>query len=229
MKREWQLIAVHGWGSDQHCWQTWQEPCKKRGWLLDCFERGYGENKEHIPQWNSNYKHALVVNSLGLHLTPNNILANAEAVVLLASFGKFIPEGSGGRALEIAIKGMAQKIKMDKLKELFIEFREKVAAPQPVDHLPAGVEDQKISEIGKMKLLKDLDLLAKCQGIPKSFPHNSAVLIIEAEEDQIVLEASKAEMRKDLNKAEIIKLDGIGHGLLMPALAEMVLDWLGKQ
>jgi pimeloyl-ACP methyl ester carboxylesterase len=80
-----------------------------------------------------------------------------------------------------------------------------------------------------MKLLKDLDLLAKCQGIPKSFPHNSAVLIIEAEEDQIVLEASKAEMRKDLNKAEIIKLDGIGHGLLMPGLAEIVLDWLGKQ
>lgn len=229
MKRQWQLIAVHGWGSDQHCWQTWREPCEKRGWLLDCFERGYGESKEHIPQWNSKYKHALVVNSLGLHLTPDNILANAEAVVLMASFGKFIPEGSGGRALGIAIKGMAQKIEAGEIKELFNEFREKVAAPQPVDHLPAGVEDQKISEIGKMRLLKDLDLLAKCQGIPKSFPHNSAVLIIEAEEDQIVLEASKAEMRRELNNTEIIKLDGIGHGLLMPALAEMVLDWLGKQ
>lgn len=229
MKRQWQLIAVHGWGSDQHCWQTWREPCEKRGWLLDCFERGYGENKEHIPQWNSNYKHALVVNSLGLHLTPNNILANAEAVILLASFGKFIPEGSGGRALEIAIKGMAQKIKMGKLKELFIEFREKVAAPQLVGYLPAGVEDQEISEIGKMKLLKDLDLLAKYQGIPKSFPHNSAVLIVEAEKDQIVLEASKAEMRRELNNAEIIKLDGIGHGLLMPTLTQIVLNWLEKQ
>ena len=99
MKMTWQLIAVHGWGSDQHCWQSWQEPCEKRGWLLECFERGYGENSEKTPQWNSKYKHALVVNSLGLHLTPNKILAEAEAVILLASFGRFIPEGSGGRAL----------------------------------------------------------------------------------------------------------------------------------
>jgi len=80
-----------------------------------------------------------------------------------------------------------------------------------------------------MKLLKDLDLLAKYQGIPKSFPHNSAVLIVEAEKDQIVLEASKAEMRRELNNAEIIKLDGIGHGLLMPTLTQIVLNWLEKQ
>ena len=58
MKMTWQLIAVHGWGSDQHCWQSWQEPCEKRGWLLECFERGYGENSEKTPQWNSKYKHA---------------------------------------------------------------------------------------------------------------------------------------------------------------------------
>ncbi|NBP98769.1 MAG: hypothetical protein EBU51_04210 [Synechococcaceae bacterium WB6_3A_227] len=51
----------------------------------------------------------------------------------------------------------------------------------------------------------------------------------KAEEDKIVLEASRAQMRKNLNKAEIIKLDGIGHGLLMPTLPDMVLDWLGKQ
>ena len=229
MKMQWQLIAVHGWGSDQHCWQSWQEPCEKRGWLLECFERGYGENKEKIPQWNSKYKHALVVNSLGLHLTPNKILAEAEAVILLASFGRFIPEGSGGKALEIALKGMAQKIEAGEIKEIFDNFREKVAAPQPVDYLPQGVENQKISELGKTKLLEDLDLLAKCKEIPKSFPHNSAVLIVEAGEDQIVSEASKTEMRMELNNAEMITLDGIGHGLLMPELAEMVLNWLEKQ
>ena len=152
MEMKWQLIAVHGWGSDQHCWQSWREPCEKKGWLLECFERGYGENKENTPQWNSKYKHALVVNSLGLHLTPNKILAEAEAVILLASFGRFIPEGNGGRALEIALKGMAQKIEAGEIKELFDNFREKVAAPQPVDYLPQGVENQKISELGKTNL-----------------------------------------------------------------------------
>jgi len=52
---------------------------------------------------------------------------------------------------------------------------------------------------------------------------------VEAEKDQIVLEASKAEMRRELNNAEIIKLDGIGHGLLMPTLTQIVLNWLEKQ
>ena len=124
---------------------------------------------------------------------------------------------------------MAQKIEAGEIKELFENFREKVAAPQPVDYLPQGVENQKISELGRTKLLADLDLLAKCKEIPKSFPHNSAVLIVEAGEDQIVSETSKTEMRKELNKAEMITLDGIGHGLLMPELPETVLNWMQKR
>ena len=229
MKMTWQLIAVHGWGSDQRCWQSWREPCKQRGWLLECFERGYGGFKENSPEWKSSYKHALIVNSLGLHLTPSKILANSDAVILLASFGKFVPEGSDGRNMQIALKAMSQKIETGKIRELFEEFREKVAAPQPVDYLPAGVEDQEISEKGKKKLLDDLILLSSCKGIPETFPLKAPVLIVEAGNDQIVLEASRAQMRKNLNKAEIIKLDGIGHGLLMPTLPDMVLDWLGKQ
>ena len=82
MKRTWQLIAVHGWGSDQRCWQSWREPCKERSWLLECFERGYGEFKENSPEWQNSYKHALIVNSLGLHLTPSKILENSDAVIL---------------------------------------------------------------------------------------------------------------------------------------------------
>jgi pimeloyl-[acyl-carrier protein] methyl ester esterase len=229
MKMKWQLIAVHGWGSDQRCWQSWLEPCEKRGWPLECFERGYGEFKENSPEWKSSYRHALIVNSLGLHLTPSKILANSDAVILLASFGKFVPAGSDGRNMQIALKAMAQKLEKGKIRELFEEFREKVAAPQLVDYLPAGVEEQEISERGKKKLLDDLDLLAKCKGIPECFPQGAAVLIVEAGNDQIVSEASKAELHLELKNAEIIKLDGIGHGLLVPALAETMLTWLAKQ
>ena len=229
MKMTWQLIAIHGWGSDQRCWQSWREPCKQRGWLLECFERGYGGFKENSPEWKSSYKHALIVNSLGLHLTPRKILANSDAVILLASFGKFVPDGSDGKNMQIALKAMAQKIEIGKIRELFIEFREKVAAPQPVDNLPAGVEDQEISEKGKKKLLDDLILLSSCKAIPEAFPQKAAVLIVEAGDDQIVNEASKAKLRLELKNAETIKLDGIGHGLLLPTLAETMLTWLAKQ
>ena len=229
MKMTWQLIAVHGWGSDQRYWQSWRKPCKQRGWLLECFERGYGGFKENSPEWKSSYKHALIVNSLGLHLTPSKILAKSDAVILLASFGKFVPEGSDGRNMQIALKAMAQKIEIGKIRELLEEFREKVAAPQPVNYLPAGVEDQEISEIGKMKLLNDLSLLAKCKGIPENFPLKAPVLIVEAGNDQIVNEASKAKLRLELKNADTIKLDGIGHGLLLPTLAETMLNWLAKQ
>ena len=52
---------------------------------------------------------------------------------------------------------------------------------------------------------------------------------MEAGDDQIVSEASKTKLRLELKNAETIKLDGIGHGLLLPTLAETMLTWLAKQ
>ena len=71
MAEPWQLLAVHGWGSDQRCWEPWRPLCEQRGWSLQCHERGYGRFPAASPSWAAHGKRALVVHSLGLdELTP---------------------------------------------------------------------------------------------------------------------------------------------------------------
>ena len=48
----------------------------------------------------------MIAHSLGLHLLPATVLAQADAVVLLASFSAFVPQGRAGRAVAAALKGM---------------------------------------------------------------------------------------------------------------------------
>jgi pimeloyl-[acyl-carrier protein] methyl ester esterase len=229
MKSKWQIIAIHGWGSNHHCWETWQAPCKKRGWELDCYERGYGSDAPYIPEFKTYCNHALIVNSLGLHLTPKELLKQANAVILLASFGRFIPEGEAGIKLIASIKAMEKKIKKNQIKELFDNFRTIVASPQNVELLPAGIEDQEVSQAGSKKLIADLELLRSCNKIPEEFPEKARCLIVEALEDKVVDPDCRKQLKAELSKADVISLKDIGHGLIINNLQEEVLNWLGKQ
>jgi len=225
----WQLLAVHGWGSDQRCWDPWRPLCEQRGWGLQCHERGYGRFPAASPGWAARGRRALVVHSMGLHLVPPGPLASAEAILLLASFGSFLPPGPAGRSLALALRAMAARLERGEVQELFEDFRVQVAAPQSVENLPAGVEDGPVAAIGRQRLIEDLALLSQCTGLPKAFPKGAAVLIVEAEADAIVHPLSRQALRTALPQASLRSLPGIGHSLLVPALAEQLLDWLRQQ
>ena len=229
MAEPWQLLAVHGWGSDQRCWDAWRPLTEQRGWGLQCHERGYGRFPAASPGWAANGRRALVVHSLGLHLVSPGPLASAEAILLLASFGSFLPPGPAGRSLAMALRAMAARLERGEVQDLFEDFRVQVAAPQSVENLPAGVEDGPISAIGRQRLIEDLALLGQCTGLPEAFPKGAAVLIVEAEADAIVHPLSRQALRAALPQASLRSLPGMGHSLLMPTLAEQLLDWLEKQ
>ena len=92
------LIAMHGWAGDQRAWEPWRQAAASRGWSLHTGERGYGRQTPHAPSWPGEGG-AVLVHSLGLHLLPSELWSQARAVVLLASFGTFVPPGPGGRRI----------------------------------------------------------------------------------------------------------------------------------
>ena len=221
------LIAMHGWAGDQRAWEPWRQAAAIRGWSLETGERGYGRQTPHAPHWPGDGG-AVLVHSLGLHLLPAELWSQARAVVLLASFGSFVPPGPGGRRTRAALEAMAGRIRQGELGPLLDEFLAKAAAPARLDQLPLGVAQEGSDAAGVARLLEDLALLGRCAGLPEAFPRSVPVLIVEAGADQIVPATSRALLRQALPQAESWTLDGIGHSLLGTPLVGPVIDWLDQ-
>jgi 8-amino-7-oxononanoate synthase len=235
-----QLIAIHGWGGDGGHWRAWSPAATSRGWGLQLGERGYGQRPAVLPPWPSHGRKGLICHSLGLHLVPPEVLAASEAVVLLASFGCFVPPGAAGRSLRIALAGMAAELQesgdelTDSLRaqQLLQRFLRKVQGPGAGAYVELGVEappgpaDQPIGAAGRDRLRCDLELLGRLTALPASFPRQVPVLLLEAADDPIVHPAARDRLRQELPQAQVKLLSGLGHAMADPALIPLVLDWL---
>lgn len=222
-----QVIAMHGWAGDSRCWRPWIEATKAPGWHWQCGERGYGELASFAPAWPDdlpeNALRVVIGHSLGPHLVASDVLRRADAVVLLASFGAFVPPDRAGQRVRAALHGMAAKLDSEsEAKEMLRKFLTNVAAPQPVDLLPQGPE----GDILNLRQLRgDLDILRECKGLPRGFPNDARVLIIEAEEDRIVAPEARAMLRSELPDADVVCLEGAGHALLQTDVLAKAVAW----
>ncbi len=231
-----QLIAMHGWAGDGGHWQAWRPAAIARGWGLQVGERGYGQRPADLPQWPSHGRKGLICHSLGVHLVPPEVLAASDAVVLLASFGRFVPPGAEGRSLRIALAGMAAELRETgdevtsglRAQQLLRRFVNKVLGPGAGDGVeaPPGPVDQPIGAAGRDRLRRDLDLLGGLTALPASFPRQVPVLLLEAGDDAIVHRAARDRLRQELPGARVKLLAGTGHAMRDPALIPLVLDWL---
>jgi len=232
-----QLIAMHGWAGDGGHWQAWQPAATSRGWGLQLGERGYGRRPALMPPWPLHGRKGLICHSLGVHLVPPEVLAASEAVVLLASFGRFVPPGAEGRPLRIALAGMAAELQESgdeltsslRAQQLLQRFLSKVIGPGALAAgftVPPGPADQPIGPAGRDRLRCDLELLGRLTALPASFPRQVPVLLLEAAEDPIVHPAARERLRQELPQARVKLLAGSGHAMADPALIPLVLDWL---
>jgi pimeloyl-[acyl-carrier protein] methyl ester esterase len=179
----------------------------------------------------------LICHSLGLHLVPPEVLAASEAVVLLASFGRFVPPGAEGRPLRIALAGMAAELQESgdeltsslRAQQLLQRFLSKVLGPGALAAgvaAPPGPADQPIGAAGRDRLRCDLELLGSLTALPASFPRQVPVLLLEATDDSIVHPAARDRLRQELPQAQVKLLAGSGHAMADPALIPLVLNWL---
>lgn len=160
-------------------------------------------------------------------MVPAKVLAQADTVVLLASFAAFVPPGREGRRTRAALAGMAASLEDEFRARAMLEvFTKKVAAPQSSDLLPPGPLDGELDEANRGRLREDLDLLGRCDGMPAGFPSNARVLIVEAEEDRIVEPEARRMLREALPDADVITLPCVGHALLAGDVIGRVVDWV---
>lgn len=235
-----QVIAMHGWGGDSRGWGPWRQATAALGWSWNCGERGYGGLEPRQPGWQPQGRRVLLGHSMGPHLVPPQLWAEAELVVLLASFSRFVPAGPAGRRLETALRGMGQRLEpLEPLEpeesqalraqELLREFLVEAAAPAPSERLPAGPAETPIAAAGRELLRHDLERLAACLDLPDGFPERRPVLLVEAGADRIVAPEARELLRQRLPDASRLVLPEAGHALLDPALIPAVLDWIQGQ
>ncbi len=232
-----EVIAMHGWGGDSNTWNAWEYHFKQQGWNWQSADRGYGKGIINCPKWksksNSYSKHnrALICHSLGIHLAEEEILKHATHIVFLCSFGRFIPKGPNNRALIASLNGMQQLIGTSNEQEMLDAFLGKACAPLDASAAPKGPLSKGLSQQGRKILQKDLQLLRITDGLPKGIPQDSNVLVIQANEDKIIHEETKANLINDLenklNKSPLHwQIPNAGHILLVPELIIKVRKWL---
>jgi hypothetical protein len=74
--------------------------------------------------------------------------------------------------------------------------------------------------------LDGVKLLEATGGLPPGFPCDARVLVVEADDDQIVDPASRTLLRAALPQARVWQRQAAGHALLLPDLPAAVLDWV---
>lgn len=230
-RRRHTVVAMHGWAGDARAWEPWIEATALLGWQWDCGERGYGARQPHVPRWPAEIepggRRLLLAHSLGIHLLPDEVLSGADGVVLLASFGAFVPPGREARRVQAALRAMACQLSDERqAAEMLRSFLGNAAAPASIADLPRGPVDEGQSNLTRLR--EDLELLASRGGLPEGFPRRARVLVAEAGGDQIVTQEARALLRKELPSADILHLDNAGHALLHTDVIGATVDWVGS-
>ena len=232
-----QVIAMHGWSGDGGSWQAWERHFSRHGWSWCSGERGYGDRTPTMPFWQTSEPgesqpcRAVIAHSLGPHLIGTDVLTQATEVVLLASFGRFVPEGPQGRALRTGLRGMREAIGGAGETAMLRTFLRRAAQPGNADGLPHGPVQKGLSAQGRERLANDLDQLIATCGLPKGLPSSARVLVVDAEEDAIVAPAARRDQLLALERhleqpPEHWQLCKAGHALLVPDLLKRVQQWL---
>lgn len=226
-----QVMAMHGWAGESRHWDPLAARLEAEGWRWRSGERGYGAEPPREPRWHGGGRKVVIAHSLGLHLLPVEVLAAADAVVLLASFGRFVPPGPSGRRLRTALAAMAAQLQDPEAARAMLQrFLREAAAPEPAELLPPGPAEGPLGELQRQRLRHDLELLGQTAGLPSGFPPDIPVLVVEAAQDRIVLPEARQLLRRDLeaqrSRTDWLTLQDAGHCLLSPGLVEQVMAWL---
>ena len=225
-----QVIAMHGWCGEASHWQPWQRQFATQHWHWQSGERGYGSAEAQIPDWLERGGRRVVIgHSLGPHLLPDELLAQAEAVVLLAGFGRFVPPGPQGERLSQALATMADQLDdSEAARAMLRRFLRKAAAPDPIELSPPGPAQGPLGPEQRQRLRDDLQLLHDTAGLPAGFPLAGPVLVVEAAQDRIVAPEARELLRQELSGAAWLTIPGAGHSLLSAPVLPLVLEWLQR-
>ena len=224
-----QVIAMHGWAGDSRGWEPFAAAAAARGWRWTMPDRGYGPVAARSVSWDGQASMRVVIgHSLGPHLLGPDLLAGADALVLLASFGRFVPPGREGRRVQTALATMAEALQGPQAEAMLHTFLAEAAAPAPASAMPCTILEAPLSARGRQRLLDDLALLERCQRLPQALAPGLPCLIVEAGADRIVGAQVRELLRQERPEATLIHYPEAGHCLLNTPLLADLSAWIAS-
>ncbi|MBW4515243.1 MAG: alpha/beta hydrolase [Timaviella obliquedivisa GSE-PSE-MK23-08B] len=218
------IIAYHGWGFDQTCWQPWKDLLAQRGEDLLISDRGYFNSPALPIAANTNHRTILFVHSYGLHLCPSEQLHRADLLVVFSSFLSFHPqlEAKKRRSL-LMLSQMMTQFKANP-QTVLEAFRTKCYHPVLWERSPDSSK-----AINSELLLHDLESLSACLldvSLLKKIPK---ILILHGVQDRIVSVEKGRELSAHLpDNSQYIEIEQAGHGLPFTHI-DVCWSWLCRR
>ena len=228
---------MHGWCSDSNHWKCWADAFQQHGWYWTNAERGYTNKKAFEPKWTegtnkqTSSKKALICHSLGIHLISKELIKEATHIVLINSFGRFIPIGKENRVIKVGLQGMQRQLKAKQEKKMMYLFWEKASFPHRLEAVNPSIVNKELSSKSIEKLQADLHLLINTEKLPAETYKKNKILIIDGEKDKIVIPIVRNQLLNEL-KQQLAKspeywlVKGEGHEILLQKIIEQTRNWL---
>ncbi|MGK7961263.1 alpha/beta hydrolase [Crocosphaera sp.] len=201
-----EIIAYHGWGFDNNCWEKWQEMLSNN-FHFKLYDRGYFQDENNPKFGENNLVKIILAHSFGLHLCPLEQLKKTNILILFNSFVEFHPRDEKQRKRsKYALKLMIDEFKHDP-KQVLESFYKKCYYPFPY----FSINDRSTNW---EKLEQDLRLLNTSIidiNILKQIPK---IYIIQGSKDRIFKSSYAQEFFNQLNQnAEYFSIQRVGHTL----------------
>ena len=109
MKKQLELILIHGWGFDQTCWEAWQPFAGNQ--VQQLYNRGYFGAPNRLEALTPTERVRVVVaHSLGGHFLTPELLEGTHLLVLASSFGQYHDGSSDQRRSRATTEAMRRKV-----------------------------------------------------------------------------------------------------------------------
>ena len=158
-------------------------------------------------------------------------MQEATDIVLINSFGTFIPNNKESRPIKTALIGMQRSLGTSQEKKMLKNFLAKSFDPHPLKSITQRHLTIDLSDSGRKSLQRDLELLISTCSLPSGFPPAAKVLKITSDKDSIVSPSVTNLLSKDLRKCLKIQptfwnISGEGHSISTPELIQDIRHWL---
>ncbi|MBD2088742.1 methyltransferase domain-containing protein [Microcoleus sp. FACHB-1515] len=200
-----EIIAYHGWGYDQFCWQNWENVLPPT-WKFQRFDRGYFD-RPCAPKFTSSTATKIIfAHSFGLHFCPQDQLEQANCLILFSSFLQFHPQSDRLRKRSIQI--------LDRMIEQFQTQPETVLENfYAKSCYPAIHKTSVSSNFNYSLLLEDLQQLGVSTIDPIHLEKIPNILILVGEDDRVISPTQLQQLHKELSFSEYHSIKNSGHAL----------------
>lgn len=204
---KYHVLAYHGWGFDSSIWQPLQNELQPFV-RFEAANRGYFSDS-FTPSWNSSSESEslLLVHSYGLHWCDQEILQQADHLVILGGFLRFHPKPRQEYKRSKMMLRKMQSQFVDSPDKVLQKFYEQVFHPQ---YPKIDVPDNLCHDL----LLTDLGDLDRDNRKNADIFDMNSITIIHGAEDQIVSNELARDMYSKLRlRSQYFEIKRAGHGI----------------